>query len=145
MNRALANWKWMFMYQNASLSLMPAVSSDHYPLILDVIPVHRVEKHFKFEAYWADHKDCFNVVKRGWCKEEQNGDEWDKISKKINNCKEELKKWSKITFKRADREIQRMKKELKRLQDLDFTEENQRMIQLLKENIATLWKQEEKF
>ncbi|RYR09735.1 hypothetical protein Ahy_B05g078136 [Arachis hypogaea] len=91
-DRALANWEWMSMYQNASLSLMSAVSSDHCPLILDVIPVHRVRKYFKFEAYWADHEDCSNVVKRGWCKEEQNGDEWDKISRKINNCKEELKK-----------------------------------------------------
>ncbi|RYR78811.1 hypothetical protein Ahy_A01g003669 [Arachis hypogaea] len=94
---ALVNWEWMSMYQNASLSLMSAVSSDHCPLILDVIPVHRVRKYFKFEAYWADHKDCSNVVKRGWCKEEQNGDEWDKISRNINNCKGELKKWS-ITF-----------------------------------------------
>ncbi|RYR31548.1 hypothetical protein Ahy_B01g056356 [Arachis hypogaea] len=112
-DRALANWEWIFMYQNASLSLMPAVSSYHCPLILDVILVHRVGKHFKFEVYWADHEDCFNVVKMGWCKEEQNSNEWDKISRKINN--KELKKWSKVTFKRADREIQRMKEELKRL------------------------------
>nr|XP_025605294.1 uncharacterized protein LOC112696649 [Arachis hypogaea] len=142
---ALVNWEWMSMYQNASLSLMSAVSSDHCPLILDVIPVHRVRKYFKFEAYWADHKDCSNVVKRGWCKEEQNGDEWDKISRNINNCKGELKKWSKVIFKRADREIQKMKDELKKLHNSDFTEENQRRMQLLKENIATLWKQEEKF
>ncbi|RYR20262.1 hypothetical protein Ahy_B03g065360 [Arachis hypogaea] len=68
-----------------------------------------------------------------------------RITRKIENCKEELKNWSKKTFKRADKEIYTLKDELKKLQDLNLAQEKQEMIQLLKENIAVLWKQEEKY
>ncbi|XP_072088190.1 uncharacterized protein [Arachis hypogaea] len=67
------------------------------------------------------------------------------VGLRIKNCKEELKKWSRSTFKRADREIQSKKEELSRLQNSEFTADQQERIQALKESITLLWRQEEKF
>nr|XP_025616646.1 uncharacterized protein LOC112708946 [Arachis hypogaea] len=63
----------------------------------------------------------------------------------MRNCKEELKKWNKRTLKRTDQEISRLKEELKKLRDSDLTQEEQEKIQQIKENIAALWKQKEKY
>ncbi|RYR17605.1 hypothetical protein Ahy_B03g062308 [Arachis hypogaea] len=91
---ALGNWQWRMMYPHAYLSSMPATSSDHSPLILDLNPVHNVRRSFKFEAFWADHEDCENVVRRGWSKREPDGCEWGRLINKIKSCKDELRKWS---------------------------------------------------
>ncbi|RYR65333.1 hypothetical protein Ahy_A03g011263 [Arachis hypogaea] len=124
---------------------MPAISSDHSPLILNLKTVFRIRKSFKFEAFWADKEECEKVVKKGWGKEVSQSCEWTRITRRMNNCKEELKKWSKSTFKRADKEINRLKEEMKKLQDSNFTEEKQNQVHVLKEKITALWKQEEKF
>ncbi|RYR42375.1 hypothetical protein Ahy_A08g038844 [Arachis hypogaea] len=50
-DRALGNWKWRMMYPHAYLSSMPAIRSDHSPLILYLNPVHNVRRSFKFEAF----------------------------------------------------------------------------------------------
>ncbi|RYR76327.1 hypothetical protein Ahy_A01g000925 [Arachis hypogaea] len=63
-DRALVNWEWRLLFENASLSTMPAISSDHCPLILDPKPVYKISKSFKFEVFWADHKECENIVKK---------------------------------------------------------------------------------
>ncbi|RYR51488.1 hypothetical protein Ahy_A06g026507 isoform A [Arachis hypogaea] len=118
---------------------------DHSPLILDLNPVHNVRRSFKFEAFWADHKDCENVVRRGWSKREPNGCEWGRLINKIKSCKDELRKWSKTTFKRADKEIHCLKEELKKLQASDFSEEKQEQMQNIKEKLVNLWSQEEKY
>ncbi|XP_072058188.1 uncharacterized protein [Arachis hypogaea] len=47
----------------------------------------------------------------------------------MENCKEELKKWSRRTLKRADKEIHKLKEELKKLQESDLTQEKQEKIQ----------------
>ncbi|RYQ97316.1 hypothetical protein Ahy_B08g093351 [Arachis hypogaea] len=65
-DRAMANWEWWSLNQHASLSALPAVSSDHCPLVLKLEQNIRIQKAFKFEAYWTDHKECKEIVKKGW-------------------------------------------------------------------------------
>ncbi|RYR42019.1 hypothetical protein Ahy_A08g038468 [Arachis hypogaea] len=144
-DRALANWKWRALYQHVLLTALPAISSDHCPIVLNINQVQRMEKNFKFEAFWTDHDECENVVKKGWDKENIHGRDWEGITRKMENCKEELKKWTKKTFKSADKEIYKLKEELKKLQDSNLTQEKQEKIQLIKEDIAILWKLEEKY
>nr|XP_029146216.1 uncharacterized protein LOC114924798 [Arachis hypogaea] len=64
-DRALVNWEWRVLYQQASLKALPAISSDHCPLVLDVNQVQRIEKTFKFEAFWTDHEECENTDRKG--------------------------------------------------------------------------------
>ncbi|XP_072076444.1 uncharacterized protein [Arachis hypogaea] len=144
-DRALVNWEWRVLYQQASLKALPAISSDHCPLVLDINQVQKIEKSFKFEAFWTDHEECENIVRKGWEKEDVQGCAWKGITTRMKNCKEELRKWSRRTIKRANKEIHKLKEELKKLQDSDLTQEKQERTQQIKENIAALWKQEEKY
>ncbi|XP_015958038.1 uncharacterized protein LOC107482150 [Arachis duranensis] len=120
-DRALVNWEWRVLYQQASLKALPAISSDHCPLVLVINQVQKVEKSFKFEAFWTDHEECENIVRKGWEKENVQGCAWKGITTRMENCKEELTKWSRRTIKRADKEIHKLKEELKKLQDSNLT------------------------
>ncbi|XP_057734711.1 uncharacterized protein LOC130950198 [Arachis stenosperma] len=64
-DRVLANWEWREAFQHATLSALPAISSDHTPLVLNVTPRGIRTKCFKFEAFWADHADCGNIIRKG--------------------------------------------------------------------------------
>ncbi|RYQ85067.1 hypothetical protein Ahy_B10g104568 [Arachis hypogaea] len=88
-DRVLANWEWRRAFQHATISALPAMSSDYTPLVLN--------------AFWADHADCGNIIRRGWnsvCN--STVDYWTNLTRRMNSCKQELVKWSKINFKRAD-------------------------------------------
>ncbi|XP_057759054.1 uncharacterized protein LOC130979601 [Arachis stenosperma] len=145
LDRALANWAWRMIYQNATLTALPAISSDYCLILLQLKPKGRSSKQFKYEAYWEDHEECKEIIKRGWNKNENQGGKWEHFSGKIRNCKIELSKWSKETFRRADREINRLKEELMQLQKRDLTEEVQQHIITLKKKIEALWRREEKY
>ncbi|RYR00318.1 hypothetical protein Ahy_B07g088443 [Arachis hypogaea] len=60
------------MYQNVILKAAPAISSDHYALILETQPRGRIKKEFKFEAFWADHEECKEVIRNSWQQDEGN-------------------------------------------------------------------------
>ncbi|RYR47373.1 hypothetical protein Ahy_A07g033305 [Arachis hypogaea] len=78
----LVNWEWRLLFENASLSTMPAISSDYCPLSLDPKPVYRISRSFKFKAFWADHEECENIVKKGWKKEVSQSCEWTRITRR---------------------------------------------------------------
>ncbi|RYR12056.1 hypothetical protein Ahy_B04g069576 [Arachis hypogaea] len=100
-DRVIANWEWRRAFQHATLSALPTINSDHTPLVLNVKPRGIRSRCFKFEAFWADHADCGNVIRRGWnnvCNSTVN--HWTNSTRRMNNCKQKLIKWSKVNFKR---------------------------------------------
>ncbi|KAL4293355.1 hypothetical protein AHAS_Ahas18G0119800 [Arachis hypogaea] len=146
LDRVLVNWEWRRAFQHATLSALPPISSDHAPLVLDVKPRGRRIKSFKFEAFWVDHADCDAVIRRGWSSSGYTGsDHWENLNRRMQNCKKELTKWSRTSFKRADVEIESLRLRLKQLQEEDFTETQQQEIYRLKLEITRLWRQEEKY
>ncbi|RYR03725.1 hypothetical protein Ahy_B06g082969 [Arachis hypogaea] len=76
-DRALANLEWRVLYQHASLIALPAISSDQCPIVLNINQIQRREECFKFEAFWADHDECENAVRKGWDKENIHGCNWE--------------------------------------------------------------------
>ncbi|XP_057747939.1 uncharacterized protein LOC130967135 [Arachis stenosperma] len=145
LDRVLVNWNWLQIYQNVSLKAAPAISSDHCALILDLQPRGRIKREFKFEAFWAEHEECKEVIKKGWQQDEGNRNYWGKFIRKRNRCIRELMEWSKRKFKRADKELERKKAELHHIQENDMSERDQRRERELKNQISELWKQEEKY
>ncbi|RYR11282.1 hypothetical protein Ahy_B05g079746 [Arachis hypogaea] len=91
-DRALVNSEWRFLFENASFSTMSAISLDHCLLILNPKLVYRINKSFKFKAFCAYHQECENIIKKGWEKEISQNCEWTRITRRMNNCKKNLKK-----------------------------------------------------
>ncbi|RYR04846.1 hypothetical protein Ahy_B06g084641 [Arachis hypogaea] len=108
LDRVLDNWQWRRAFQHAMLFALPPVSSDHTPLVLNINPRGRRSKNFKFETFWVDHADCDSVIRRGWS---SSGNTGTNLNRRAHNCKEELIKWSRDNFKRADVEIGKLKGE----------------------------------
>ncbi|XP_016206345.1 uncharacterized protein LOC107646692 [Arachis ipaensis] len=125
--------------------LMDVDSSDHCALILETQPRGRIKKEFKFEAFWADHEECKEVIRNSWQQDEGNRNCWNQFIRKRNRCKRELIEWSRRKFKRADKEIERMKTELHKIQEADLMDRDQGREKELKIKISELWKQEEKY
>ncbi|KAJ1376439.1 Endonuclease/exonuclease/phosphatase superfamily [Sesbania bispinosa] len=66
LDRVLVNWAWLSLFPNAIASAYPAISSDHSPILLDLIPEESSGRNFKYEAFWDDHAECKEVVHNGW-------------------------------------------------------------------------------
>ncbi|RYR72100.1 hypothetical protein Ahy_A02g006305 isoform B [Arachis hypogaea] len=122
LDRVLVNWKWLQMYQNVILKAAPAISSDHCALILETQPRGQIKKEFNFEAFWADHEECKEVIRNSWQQDERNRNCWNQFIRKRNRCKRELIEWSRQKFNRADKEIERMKIEIQELFPENITE-----------------------
>ncbi|RYR58628.1 hypothetical protein Ahy_A05g024488 [Arachis hypogaea] len=64
------------IYQNVSLKAAPTISSDHCALILETQPRGQIQKEFRFEAFWAEHEECKEVIKKSWQQDEGNKNCW---------------------------------------------------------------------
>ena len=144
-DRCIATWEWRSLFPNAVVTAVPAITFDHCPLILDCKPKVGDGGRFKYEAFWEDHEQCADVIRRGWGKTFSDQDSWLNLLEKTRLCKRELSEWNNVTFKNAAREIGKLKKRLSDLlnraeEDIDWAQ-----VQSTREEIKLLWSQEEKF
>ncbi|RYR54293.1 hypothetical protein Ahy_A06g029550 [Arachis hypogaea] len=102
-----------FIFNHAKLIALPAISSDHCPLLLNIEPNQRVPRQFRYEAYWDDKEECKEVIRKGWTSKAQGGD-WNNFMEKTSNCIKNLQEWNRKSFKRADEEITRLQRSLRR-------------------------------
>ncbi|RYR43011.1 hypothetical protein Ahy_A08g039440 [Arachis hypogaea] len=93
------------MFNHARLTALPAILSDHCPLILDMRPNQKIPGLFRYESYWDDREDCKKVIKKRWNEGNNNGDDWKNLLEKTKNCIKVLKEWNRTNFKRADKDI----------------------------------------
>ncbi|KAJ1436308.1 Endonuclease/exonuclease/phosphatase superfamily [Sesbania bispinosa] len=140
LDRVLVNWLWRSLYENALLMAIPAISSDHSPLIFWPKPPSSSGKSFKYEAMWEEHEECDNVIKEGWYGESDQDDVWGNFQKRATNCRRALQRWHARTFKGADRQLSKLKQKLQELLDANNSGQHWVEIQDLKEKIASLWK-----
>ncbi|KAJ1425710.1 hypothetical protein SESBI_10782 [Sesbania bispinosa] len=62
-----------------------------------------------------DHEECKGVVQSSWSGEADQMDPWENLSKKSKACKRKLSAWSSKTFKKPEKEIFELNKELRLL------------------------------
>lgn len=59
--------EWTISFPNAEVVALPAVGSDHSPLVLSLHLVReRRRNEFKFEAYWMEEEECGEIIKSCW-------------------------------------------------------------------------------
>lgn len=67
LDRGLINVLWQETWANSHAIHLPAVGSDHCPvLILTETNARSGFKPFKFEAFWSSDPECREVVDRSW-------------------------------------------------------------------------------
>lgn len=141
LDRGLINVSWQETWPNSQAIHLPAVGSDHCPiLILTETNVRRGFKLFKFEAFWASDPECRKVVDRSWgpCNPIAPRFSWDT---KLGACRNELKQWSDGKFQNNRKMATTLLSELNILQQ-DW-EENTKKIKEVERSLNQVWRSEE--
>lgn len=140
-DRMMYNGAWQFKFPDASLSVLPALGSDHSPLVLTLQPtLQQHQKAFTYEEFWETHGELPSLIKELWvCNQETSIDE------KIDRIKNVLTTWNKMTFKRADWQIRKLKSRLTNLENNNTGGRNMQEIRHCKNLINNLWEPEELF
>ncbi|TYG76839.1 hypothetical protein ES288_D03G146900v1 [Gossypium darwinii] len=109
LDRALVNLDWMEACPNTQGFNLPAIGSDHSPMVVfSDFRDKKVKKKFKFEAMWLKYDSINEVVSRCWGRE--CGDRgFPKLSWKLKKCSEMLKEWSRKNVRNGQRRIQELK------------------------------------
>ncbi|KAJ1390976.1 Zinc finger, CCHC-type [Sesbania bispinosa] len=118
---------------------------ERSPIITDINPGGGSRRDFRFEAFWEDHEDCCKVIDGSWNANLVEEEKWTRVLKKTSNCRRALTNWSKKMFRKADKDVAKLKAQLTNLLNSPSTAENQNKILGLKKEIDDLWKQEEKY
>lgn len=69
LDRALCNGAWSLRFHNAKVKHLPAIQSDHCPLLISpngFAQLSHINKPFKFQATWMKHENFKDFVERSW-------------------------------------------------------------------------------
>lgn len=73
LDRVVCTLEWRLMYPEAEAFALPAIGSDHSPIILSCQSTQaRRKKNFRFEAFWLENDECREVVLNSWAPPIQN-------------------------------------------------------------------------
>lgn len=115
-NKAFANTEWRLKFPLAQVFHEPIAGSDHAPLLLNCcVPLKKVKRVFKFESMWTMSPNCKDVISRSWCFYGPGSDMF-KWSRKLKNCKNALKNWSREEFGNNKTRLAKLKSHIFELQ-----------------------------
>ncbi|XP_074313583.1 uncharacterized protein LOC141648767 [Silene latifolia] len=69
LDRALCNSEWSLLFEDANVKHLPAIQSDHCPLLISpngFAPLSSVQKPFRFQAAWLTHENFTDFVVENW-------------------------------------------------------------------------------
>ncbi|XP_042974832.1 uncharacterized protein LOC122306468 [Carya illinoinensis] len=123
LDRALANPMWLERYQESSCCVLPTMTSDHCPVLIDVIyqqdqPRPHV-KRFRYEAAWSLRKECEATLKEAWVKPIHERAAAETIRSRLTMSATVLRKWNEKVIRKAPKEIRQKLKALEELQELN--------------------------
>ncbi|KAM2626797.1 hypothetical protein TB2_000341 [Malus domestica] len=145
-DRALINGLWQDLWPESLVTHGTVMGSDHCPLILKTNSESmRGRRVFKFEAFWAKENECDQVVRSCWNRQEP-GEVLVRWTKKINDCKSSLIRWSQNKFKKRSQMIQELLLQLQELQrdwrsNCDVIKQKMQLVDDLRAQEESYWMQ----
>ncbi|XP_042974753.1 uncharacterized protein LOC122306392 [Carya illinoinensis] len=98
LDRGLANEEWNMKFHNATCMVLPAIKSDHSPLVVSLVSMllesNRTSSRFRFEAAWYLKTGCTGIIQDAWSKATRGNGASSVISNKLANCSKALKHWN---------------------------------------------------
>ncbi|KAG7943393.1 hypothetical protein I3843_15G036000 [Carya illinoinensis] len=120
LDRALADRKWKAEFSEHKVEVLPAICSDHSPILLHCISGRGREKqflyNFKYEVNWSREEGCKELIADVWANTCGVGNNSQKVQKKLEACSQRLKQWSKNLIRDRNRNIREKTNEIKRMQ-----------------------------
>ncbi|KAL0290340.1 UNVERIFIED_CONTAM: hypothetical protein Sangu_2578200 [Sesamum angustifolium] len=115
-DRGVANADWCLLYPNAFITHLPAIASDHCPLLLVTHPNNSNRpRPFFFEEMWCRDFSCESVIADTWISTVAGT-----LSAKMHNLlrilRGELRKWNRKTFGWCQDRISMIKQKIEEAQ-----------------------------
>jgi len=67
LDRALCTLEWRITFSEAEVQALPAIGSDHSPLILRLYPGKtKTKRSFKMEVFWTEHEEYYELMQQTW-------------------------------------------------------------------------------
>jgi hypothetical protein len=149
LDRAVANRAWCGIFRNKEVCILPAITSDHNPLLLNTFGDYESHtqfyKSFKFEAKWLANEECMGVIKEVWGMEgmaELGGAGVIPAPERLAQCQKMLTHWSGRKFQDSEKALKEKTKQLADLQKQDIGN-NKGAVQGLKSEIEALLESED--
>ena len=93
LDRALCNSEWGLRFEKAQVKHLPAVQSDHCPIVISpngFIPLQTSTRPFKFQAAWMSHEQFQTFLSANWQTEEPLGVALQDLAQKLQNWNKEV-------------------------------------------------------
>lgn len=125
LDRGLGSVDWFEMYPTTNISHLPAVTSDHTPLLLGIEERDNFKRsdRFRFQAAWTMHDGFKEIVKNAWTKGHSLND-------KIESTKVILMDWNKNSFGNIHKKKRRLEARLEGIQRAMDTRRDTNLIKL---------------
>lgn len=103
LDRALCNLDWRLTFPEAEVFALPAVGSDHSPLLLITAAVpRRRHRPFIFEAFWIQEPDCRDIIALSWTSTQPHTSA---LPSKLKAVSLPLAQWSRSKFSKGHNQL----------------------------------------
>ncbi|KAG8658406.1 hypothetical protein MANES_03G145466v8 [Manihot esculenta] len=96
LDRSLASYNWISLYQHANLSHLDDLGSNHRPFLLNLYPsTSKAKRFFWFDSRWTSKSEAFAIISEAW---NANGTASSlfNVFSKLKACKHALVSWDKL-------------------------------------------------
>ncbi|KAK9288102.1 hypothetical protein L1049_016549 [Liquidambar formosana] len=143
LDRGIANLSWRALFPHASLSYLPAISSDHCPILLNCSGIsNSVIRPFKFQAMWTRDVSSSLVVEHAW-RSNCRGSSAFRLCQKIKSSRLALSEWKKNHFGVVHSKILALQKAISAIQICESSSANLEVETNLQLELDECWKREE--
>lgn len=120
LDRAVANQSWCSVFSLAVVNVLVGRSSDHKPILVQASKVNEArvayKKLFKIESSCMVDDDYHQIVSQAFEEGGLEGSRMQQVKQKLENCQNNLTRWSSSKFGNADRKLKQKTKQLESLQ-----------------------------
>ncbi|XP_073059743.1 uncharacterized protein [Primulina eburnea] len=118
LDRYLFSRDWMDIFPNYRQVVLPRITSDHCPVVLDTAELRWGPAPFRFENTWLSHQNFKQLVRSWWNSGVTRG--WDyKFMMKLKRMKVEVSKWNREVFGDVGVRYTKVVTRIKQLDDLE--------------------------
>lgn len=125
LDRGLCSVDWLDCFPDSTITHLPAMSSDHTPIVLNTSTPgsKKVNRRFQFQVAWTAHDDFLNTIDRTWKK-------GGIVKENVVAVKEALIDWNRNTFGNIHKNIRRLEARLEGIQRIRSIKKNNGLIKL---------------
>lgn len=126
LDRTLCNSEWSLLYETARVKHLPALQSDHCPLLISsngFSPLNEVNRPFRFQAAWLTHENFKDFIHTDWSHETP-------LIPLLHSLSENLKTWNKEIFHNIFRKKRKLIARINGIQSAQSRGRNSSLIKL---------------